>query len=582
MSRRTLLLTLCLVLLAGGVIALVVSLGSGTQPAADTAPVTPPKTAEPAPAKPNVALAPATTEPRKGLAAPSAPGDGVFVTGSLTTTAGAAVPTRAVRFTIRAADAERAAHDAAPTQFDNDTTGAFRSSALAPGSYVVEVVGKDFAPVSFALELAPGAGEVRHDIVLEALRRYTVRLRTPTGAPLAHGIVNAPGFRPPFPVDVVATLAAWPLSTTAPARGNAVPRVNLDASAAPASDPAAGLEPASRLRLDLSRIAQGTDFIGVLECRADLRWANVLWREQVVANLSLPENGDELAIELDPRQLFDALSAVRLTCVDEQSRVAISGARVSVSNVSKARYVEVVTEADGSARLTGLSLGRTLVNVSADGYAPWRRLFELPPARVAELGEVALAPALEVSVRVVDVSGADVAHPLEFVELGPDGFEAMPKQVSTQATGDTRVRELAPRRYVVRSQLEALARTASAPGPDLVSAPGSARGELGDGTLAIAPGIVDLSKPPTDTLVFRLEPMRVCSVSLGFAEHANVRVCLTSRDRLRVAEADAAGDARVKFLLTPGEYVATVYAAGKELARHAWTFDGSVAELKLP
>jgi hypothetical protein len=38
----------------------------------------------------------------------------------------------------------------------------------------------------------------------------------------------------------------------------------------------------------------------VLECRADLRWANVLWREQVVANLTLPEQGDELVVALDP------------------------------------------------------------------------------------------------------------------------------------------------------------------------------------------------------------------------------------------------------------------------------------------
>lgn len=581
MSRRTLLLAACLALLAGGVIALLVLLRPETHESANT--VSP--ASAPAPkkgAQPAAVLdarAAATPETRKGLAAPaaSAPGDGVFLSGALNTTSGAAVPARGVRFTIRPSTAGGSVATPALPAFDNDTTGAFRAGPLPPGSYVVDVAGKEFAPQSFALELAPGAGEVRHDVVLEALRRYRVRLNTPAGAPLAQAIVNAPGFRPPFPVDVVAALEAWPLATAAPARGNTAPIANPDASADAEHAPAAAPAPASRLRLDLSRVGQGTDFIGVLECRADLRWANVLWREQVVANLTLPEQGDELVVALDPQRLFDALSAVHLVAVDEQSRVAIAGAHVSVSNATRSRYADVVTEADGSARLTGLALGRTLVSVTADGYAPWRRLFELPPARVAELGEVALARAVELSVRVVDPSGVQVAHELEFVELGPDGFEAAPKVVVAQDTGSTLVRELAPHRYVVRSQLAAL----SARAAPLVTQPGTRAAPL-DGTLALAPAIVDLTRPPSGELELRLEPQRVCTLVLGFAGQANVRVSLATHDHLRIAESDAAGEARVPFVLAPGQYVVTVTAAGKELVQRAWTFDGTSAELKLP
>jgi hypothetical protein len=492
------------------------------------------------------------------------------------------VPERAVRFAFTltsAAPAYEAPEFAeqrtrAAAGFDNRSAGAFRVGPIPPGRYTALVSGAGYVPASFEIEL-DGVRETKHDVVLAALRRLPVRLHTPEGAPLARAIVNAPGFRPPFPIDIVATDEPLALATTVQGRA-ATPKVtgrDAESSGAPAAR-----DFASKLHLDLSRVGEGTDFIGTFECSADARCANVLWRSQVVAHLTLTPATDELVIALDPQHLFDALCSVQLVALDERSRVAIANARVFVNAEEQTRYAEVKTAADGSARLNGLARGRTLVTIEADGYAKWRRLFELPPGRVAELGQVLLAPAVELRVRVVDASGMTVAHTLEFIEIGPDGFESAPQTVVTNGKDSALVRGLATRRHVVRSQLAALGkRDPSGDGADA-----STHGELADGMLAIAPTTVDLAVPVAGELVYTLEPLRAWTLELGFAGKPSVRTNITTHEHMRVAESVDAGDARVTFLLTPGHYVVTVLDAGTQLAERAFTFDGSVTTLKLP
>jgi hypothetical protein len=482
----------------------------------------------------------------------------VVVLGSVRTNAGAAVPAHALQMEFAGASGN-------VQHVTNLQDGAYATLPLQAGKYTLRAEGDLYQPLVRELVLLPGTGEYRLDLELAPWIRKTVRMRTPSGAPLAVTLMSEKGFDYSFRVDVAGSREPVPLFTDVPDRG------------APAS------WMLGNFVRDLDQARLGSDIVGTLRVPEAGLYANAAVQHQVIASQRIPTEGSELVFELDPDLLLERFSAIQLRVVDARSRLVIAGAQVSAGFDEDVYSSETVTKDDGTCSLLGLPMGRTLVRVRAEGFGVWVRWYDLPQAKLALLGDVALAPAVHLRGRVVDPRGASVSQSLEFVELDPSGVECAARQVWSRVDKGFDVEDLAQRRYVVRCRQPRHSYTPAArqhggdnrPMNDGESLFGSADG------LALPPTVVDLTTPPSSDLVLQLVAAPEVGIELGFEHEGEVLVRITNEERMPVAESFAAGKSTLACKLAPGSYVVSVLA-GKALSTTKLEVDATTSSLRVP
>lgn len=492
--------------------------------------------------------------------------------------------------------------------------GRYRVGPIWPGPCRLYVHGDRVDAQHSEFDVPAAPGEIVRDLVLVQQRVVSVRVRTPQREPFARALIFAEDLLPPFPLSIVATREPLPHRAIEPdsdfdfgwlephdllserirvvAAQNGAVREPHDAVSLAA-------EPVGHFALDLRRVRDGDDFIGELIVPELPLHANVLWRGQPIRSQPLAADATELTLELERKDVRSALSSLRVFVVDAADRRPITDARVVVGRIG-ATVATAVTSADGSCTVFDLPASRVLVGVSAGGHASVSRWCELPVAGRAELGELALVAAVNVTIRTRTPRGEFERHAIEVGELGQGGVEPGLEPAATEIAS-----AWPAGRCVVRSEQMSLARatpqavyTAEAEAAlaqarevplgratrvePAREAPASRAAESGGRTflvdehtryerLCLPPVIVDFTTAVDGEIVLDLVPGSACDLVLGLPRSPAVLVRVSTRAGLPVLEQTRSGDATVRAVLAPGDYSVRVTDGARLVAEQAFT-----------
>lgn len=287
---------------------------------------------------------------------------------------------------IWAVDAAGARRELSP-----GASSTYSAFGLQPGKLQIFATVRGFVPHESELDLRPGSGPIRHDIVLASAFVVPVRFvdRT-TGLTLKQA--------DPGGGSGLATIA----TRTRPARiENLVRRL-------PWSSDAGRWYPRQPFGTD-DRIPAGSD--GLVEILPPLPvHVSCVLRDTVIESRLVHGNEETLVFEIDPTELEKVFARVVLRCVDSASGRPVEGASVRLGfQDSTGRTVK--TAASGETALDRVPPGLQELEIRAPGFGAYGRMVRIEPRGTTDLGAIELRPATRIEGRVVDLSGEPIdAH----------------------------------------------------------------------------------------------------------------------------------------------------------------------------
>lgn len=260
----------------------------------------------------------------------------------------------------------------------------------------------------------------------------------------------------------------------------------------------------------------------------------------VVQTQRVPRGADEVLFAISSRDLGGLLGAALVRVVRAQG-APFEGAHV-VLRPAAGRSVAVVTGADGTARLEGVSAGWLELSILSSGCAPISERVLVLPRVDTDLGTYTLDVPAEIRGRTVDRSGRPVS--VELRALALDAIDAERVTASKRATSEPETGEFV---------LAGLRR-----GRMLVLAEGTG--------VAGRARTVDTSAGDVRDVEIVVEP--ALDVSLAFDERFawGALASLRDEDGLLVFAAWLQGVHEWNVQLAPGRYVAAVHDRGVRLA----------------
>lgn len=282
--------------------------------------------------------------------------------------------------------------------------GTWSVMGLAPGAHEVLISCPGFVETASALEIAPGAGEVRHDLRLDPALSIPVRFTDEAGAPLD---LRAAGWGYVSPV-VVATVKA-PAGTLPGIEGRNA--AYCGAGLYEYRGPFGGQE------LDLA-----PQHDGILHLRVPLPvWVSAVLRDQVVETRHLEGPVEELVFQIPTERAKALLGGLRLRAVDAQTGAPLAGGSATL-DFRDGGAGAIAFGPDGRIELVDQAPGVRVLQVQGADNRSQTRNVRVLPGTVIDLGDVPIASNATLTGRVVDEHGAPVATSLTWFSVDAVAF----------------------------------------------------------------------------------------------------------------------------------------------------------------
>lgn len=317
--------------------------------------------------------------------------------------------------------------------------GAYALLGLLPGKWLLHIRAEGCANEVRELELPADVAEHRLDIALTASLRIRVKLLTPDGRPVNEILTNGTLYG-----DVRARVVATkehpgqrlPLTESRYLnRGNVgtyLARKNL-----------------WRMNDALPKVFDGELFVDTPPPFC----VSAVLRCEVIETKEVTEPIEEITFVLTPEQVRSRLASLRVRCVDAETGKPVA-TKIRISHAQGGGHSATVSKEDGTRVCKDVMPGLMGVEITARGYAEYRRLLDLDPGRETDLGTLRLSKELRVGGVVVDGSGTPVGGGYAVIydiEQHRDPSRDLDARSSYGISAEGRfvIRSLGPARYLV-------------------------------------------------------------------------------------------------------------------------------------
>ena len=426
-------------------------------------------------------------------------------------------------------------------------SGSYSVSGLRPGRYWVSAwAGRAWEVRSVVLDLAAGTTAVRRDLVLEPVKRLSVKVVSPDGVPVRRAL-EASGIVRYGPLLPVAT-------SEPPGRWFDGVHGSLNNRFAVGS-----WMPNDQVFLKLDE-----EYLGALRLHTELPVdVSLVHHHLVLETKPAPAGATEIGFVVDPERIRSQLASVRLTIADAASGEPVDKARASLSLPGQFGMPRELGP-DGSLTLEGQAPGEHLLQVFAPDRALLQRRVRVEPSIANELGTFYLEPERPIRGRVVGPDGDGLESDLACVRVDPasgaiERIEGIGWR--TKPDGSFSIGQLRAGRYLVRTTHERSSERSD--GPCLVSpVVGVEAGAEGVVLSAVPCSFVALSLRVADPTMWKL-------------------VVLDGTGRL-ARETRWYGPAPLRLELPPGAYRARVFdPEGHPRAETAFSAGEAVARVEI-
>lgn len=431
-----------------------------------------------------------------------------------------------------------------------DGRGVFSFSGLGSGAWSLRVDAVGFRTHLEAFILDETTSPLAREIRLERLSRLVVRAVTPAGEPLVQAMRDEPGFGL-LRFELAARAVLEPSSAPTPTPEAAFSwSLARHCAESPSSLCLANRLPLSSFWPAVGSAARdlGPDAVGRLDLeREPPLFVELLRGTQILARERIEPGMREVRFEVEPASLQAQAAALTLRVLGVGSGQPLAGT-VTLRRPA-ADALEFPLDAQGRLAVNGLPAGPQVLRVFAEGHEILRRSVTLPAGDALDLGELFLAPAVELRVEVADTRGRPFAGRFALAPLEPPG-PYLAEELVSSVEGRLAFDGLRAGRYLLRTTDE------------------GADSDFEGVRWALAPTEVRVSRVGTEPSRLQLEPAAELLL-LGTSAlplRAYVRVSTGGHD---LFEAILVPGWLPRFVLAPGPHRIEVRAPdGSPLAMH--------------